>query len=616
MASLLQQASIILIILVIGSMSTIAFISYFIMKDITLEILEEQISLRAQSNAKHFALFLELRLQQLDLLASNPKLIDYIKGDSHVFPFSSQEIAILKGSSSIGYDYNFDTLYEFRIIDKDLNIVYSTKNEEIGHPIDINIIKTDFTNFPHVHYELDYYSNVPATYYTIPIHDSNLKVIGYLSVIFGIEMTEIMLADPIEFNTAEFYLVDSNKRLVTPSRFEGNLQFVTIVDTIPVRKCLEENLPYTGYYEDYRNIRVYGASECLSKFNLILLHEIDKSEIDAPINFLLMYSILASIVVSFISFSLAYFFSHRIIKSIKQFVEISNKLSTGQYQVQFPDTKIKELTVLAYAINQMIDAIKQRDVKSEEHKKIILEQLSKIQEIDTQKSNFSAMMAHELKTPLVPITGYTEMLLEDNLLGTLNPTQQDVVEKLYGSVKNLEALIHKMLYVQRLDLGNIKYNIEKIDISKFMQEIYDENSFLMKEKMIKFVNSTNTTTTLYSDPIMIKEVFSNLIQNSVDFVHENIGYIEINAHTIEKGIQFFVKDNGNGIAKEKQGHLFKKFYQIDTSIRRKHGGTGLGLSICKKIVDDLNGKIWLESDLNKGTTFFFEIPNNTPNIVS
>jgi len=239
-----------------------------------------------------------------------------------------------------------------------------------------------------------------------------------------------------------------------------------------------------------------------------------------------------------------------------------------------------------------------------------------IKQIDIQKDEFSAMVTHELKTPLVPITGYAEMLLEDNLLGTLNPAQRDAVEKLYGSVKNLEVLIHKMLYVQRLDLGNIKYNIEKIDISKFIQEIYDENSFLMKEKMIKFVNSTNTTTTLYSDPIMIKEVFSNLIQNSVDFVHENIGHIEINAHATEKGTQFFVKDNGNGIAKEKQGQLFKKFYQIDTSIRRKHGGTGLGLSICKKIVDDLNGKIWLESDLDKGTTFFFEIPNNTHNIRS
>jgi signal transduction histidine kinase len=239
-----------------------------------------------------------------------------------------------------------------------------------------------------------------------------------------------------------------------------------------------------------------------------------------------------------------------------------------------------------------------------------------LKQINVLKDEFAAMMAHELKTPLVPIIGYAEMLLEDNLFGTLNPAQRDAAEKLYGSVKNLEALIHKMLYVQRLDLGNIKYNIEKIDISKLIQEIYDENSFLMKEKMIKFVNSTSTTTILYSDPIMIKEVFSNLIQNSVDFVPKDTGHIEINAHATEKGIQFFVKDNGNGIAKEKQGQLFKKFYQIDTSIRRKHGGTGLGLSICKKIVDDLNGKIWFESELDKGTTFFFEIPNNTPSTTS
>ncbi len=104
------------------------------------------------------------------------------------------------------------------------------------------------------------------------------------------------------------------------------------------------------------------------------------------------------------------------------------------------------------------------------------------------------------------------------------------------------------------------------------------------------------------------EVFTNIVQNSVDFVPDVDGKITIGGISKGKQIQFSITDNGIGMPKEKQKKLFQKFYQVDTSHTRKHGGSGLGLSICKGYIEDMNGKIWIESEEGKGTTIFFTLP--------
>ena len=130
----------------------------------------------------------------------------------------------------------------------------------------------------------------------------------------------------------------------------------------------------------------------------------------------------------------------------------------------------------------------------------------------------------------------------------------------------------------------------------------------MKDKSIKFINSTTNDSVIYSDEYRLTQVFGNLIKNSVDFVPEKSGKIEVGMRPDTYSVIFYTKDNGKGIPKDKQSNLFKKFYQIDTSLKRKHGGTGLGLVISKGIVDALGGRIWFESEEGKGATFYFSIP--------
>ena len=236
----------------------------------------------------------------------------------------------------------------------------------------------------------------------------------------------------------------------------------------------------------------------------------------------------------------------------------------------------------------------------------IVQLTNDMKEIDIKKSEFATMASHELKTPLVPIKGYLEMVLEEGLLGTLNAKQKDILEKIQYNTGNMEKLILRVLLVQRLDLGEITLNVSEFDVSNLMNTVYTDNQVIMEKKNIKFVNLSEENSMIKTDFEKIKEVFSNLILNAVDFTPDG-GKIEIDAKSDDDMIVFSVRDNGTGISPENQVHLFKKFYQVDTSVTRKHGGTGLGLSICKGLTEGLGGKIWVESELNKGSTFYFTV---------
>lgn len=234
-------------------------------------------------------------------------------------------------------------------------------------------------------------------------------------------------------------------------------------------------------------------------------------------------------------------------------------------------------------------------------------QSQKLRDADRAKEEFSTMVSHELKTPLVTISGYAEMLRE-GVLGSLNDEQIKAIENISMESVKLGRLIGDIMDSQKLDLERMKFYKKEFKVDEFMDEQIQIHSKLMTDKKIRFINSTTEKFSMISDPDRLSQVFANLIKNSVDFVPKSDGVIEINAHDEDNQVVFYVKDNGSGIPKEKQENLFKKFYQIDTSLKRSHGGTGLGLVICKGITEALGGKMWFESEIGKGTTFYFIIP--------
>lgn len=246
--------------------------------------------------------------------------------------------------------------------------------------------------------------------------------------------------------------------------------------------------------------------------------------------------------------------------------------------------------------------------KIQESEEKILNQYLKLKQIEELKDEFASMISHELTTPLFPIKFQSEMLKDPKIFGKLNKEQLNSINEIYENATRLEKLIGDILDVQKLEQGGLKFTKTKLKTDEFMSKIYDINEPMMRDKSIIFENHTEDKIILNSDSGRLEQVFANLIKNSVDFVSEKTGKIEIGTATDNEYVKFYVKDNGIGIPKEKQEKLFRKFYQIDTSFRRKHGGSGLGLSICKGIVEGLGGKIWLESTEGLGTIVYFTIP--------
>jgi len=267
-------------------------------------------------------------------------------------------------------------------------------------------------------------------------------------------------------------------------------------------------------------------------------------------------------------------------------------------------TNVKEIFELNENFTNMGEKVKKTiDVQKE--------YVEKLKIMDRKKVEFSSMVSHELKTPLVPILGYVQMLQKEELLGKLNVKQREAVDEIYLSTIKIERLIGDILTTQKLDLGKLIFDKQNINISELLSVIIKEFELETSERKININTNFSENLQIFSDKDRINQVFSNLIKNSIGFVSSNTGNITIGAKDSVNNVEFFVQDNGVGISSENQKELFKKFYQVDTSSSRKRGGSGLGLAICKGIVEGLGGKIWVKSVEDVQTTFFFKIPKKS-----
>jgi signal transduction histidine kinase len=230
-----------------------------------------------------------------------------------------------------------------------------------------------------------------------------------------------------------------------------------------------------------------------------------------------------------------------------------------------------------------------------------------LQQVEKAKNEFVAMISHELKTPLVPIRGYAD-LLRNAKLGSLTDKQQGAIDKIYNSSISMEKIIVDLFTAQKLSMDKISFSIKPFSTDDLLTSIHHNLLPITNEKNIKFSIKSNESMIVNGDMNRTIEVFTNLIQNAVDFVKQDTGIIEIGVNKVDDEAVFYVKDNGIGIPEDKQSNLFTKFYQVDTTLTRKHGGSGLGLAICKGLIEGMKGRMWFESKQNVRTIFYFTLP--------
>ncbi len=234
-------------------------------------------------------------------------------------------------------------------------------------------------------------------------------------------------------------------------------------------------------------------------------------------------------------------------------------------------------------------------------------QKERAEESTKLKSQFLASISHELKTPLNSIIGLTEIIINKSDLTDKDKERLEVIQR---SGKRLIELINNLLDYSQIESGKLKPEFSEFSLNEFVNDIVFEIEPLVIKKNLRFVlnRKFDSELKIYSDKKKLFQVFINLIGNAIKFTED--GYIEltINQEEEKNVIIFTVADTGIGISESEKEIIFEEFRQADGSSSRKYGGTGLGLSISKKIVELLDGKIWLESKLNSGTKFFVQIP--------
>ena len=260
----------------------------------------------------------------------------------------------------------------------------------------------------------------------------------------------------------------------------------------------------------------------------------------------------------------------------------------------------------------------------------IFRDVSEERQEESQRAEFISTASHEMRTPVAAIEGYLSLALNDKV-ATIDSRAKDYLEKAHASTKHLGELFQDLLTSAKAEDGRLTNHPEVIEIGSFMEQLTSDLHFTAEKKnlAIEFmIGSTSVSNNnvidasspvslsgnkvirpLYyalADPDRLREVVTNLFDNACKYTDQ--GKISLGLTGNDSVVQLYVRDTGHGIPPEDISHLFQKFYRVDNTATRTIGGTGLGLFISRKIIELYHGRIWVESTLGEGSTFYINLP--------
>ncbi|WP_315121753.1 HAMP domain-containing sensor histidine kinase [uncultured Clostridium sp.] len=307
--------------------------------------------------------------------------------------------------------------------------------------------------------------------------------------------------------------------------------------------------------------------------------------------------VVIAIVVYIISFIvtniiMSYLFSERIIKPIKFLKEATTEISNGNLDCEIIEDGDQEIRELCHGFEVMRVQLKDSIVmktKYDDNRKVLVSSIS-----------------HDLKTPITSIKGYVEGILD----GVANTPEkrENYLKTIYSKAEHIDHMIDDLLLYSKLDLKQLPFNFEKIDIVEYLSFcICESESELIKDNIkISLNNDLKTSKYVMMDRERMRRVILNTIENSRKYMDKKQGQINLNLRETSSSIIIEIRDNGSGIDNNDINKIFHRFYRAD-SARSEAKGSGLGLAIAKQIVEGHKGRIWAVSHGNEGTSIMISL---------
>ena len=226
------------------------------------------------------------------------------------------------------------------------------------------------------------------------------------------------------------------------------------------------------------------------------------------------------------------------------------------------------------------------------------------------KSEFLASVSHELRTPMNAIIGYTKLML-DGLDGDITEQQEADLKRVAQAADNLLALINDLLDLSKIEAGRMEIHPEDVELTVIVNEVLELVRPAASAKGLQVRSfATSQLPKAFVDPAKTRQILANLMANAVKFTDQ--GNVTLEANEANGWITVAISDTGIGIPAQAMAYIFEEFRQADSSTTRKYGGTGLGLAITRRLVELQGGRIWVESEPGKGSTFRFTLPTRSP----